>query len=145
MSDNLVLEPISGKHFEEWKTILAPLPLSQGTFNFFLDMMENQSNSDSSYVYIVKTAEGELLGNVSVMNIRRGETQSGLVECKILEPHRQKGFGARALKAIEDIAFTQLQLNKLEVYASEKNTAGQKLLKKLGYQQDSEVFVKIKS
>lgn len=133
-SHDVILEPVSIKHFEEWSAILAPLKITQPSFKMFIDMTEHQQDNDIAYIYIVKKADGEFIGGVSVFNIQRGSFQSAALDYKILEAYRGQGYGSEAVKALENICFNTLKLKKLMAYVELQNIASEKLLKKLGYE-----------
>lgn len=140
-SGDVILEPVSINHFEEWSAILAPLKITQPSFKMFIDMTEHQLDNEIAFHFIVRNSDKEFIGSASVINIERGQFQRAILEYKILESHQNKNFDAKVLSALENIGFNQLKLNKLMLYADPQD----QVPRNAGYELENNVFVKTRN
>ena len=80
--------------------------------------------------------ERELLGGITVSNIRRGVADTGTLGYWMGAPHAGKGFMSEAVRAIADDLFTTHRLHRIEAAAVTDNEASQRLLLRCGFKRE---------
>ena len=75
----------------------------------------------------------ELLGAITLDNIRRGPAMAGTLGYWIGEPFARQGFMREALMAVVHHAFTRLDLSRLEAACLPENAASRGLLESAGF------------
>ncbi len=78
----------------------------------------------------------ELLGGITLGNLRRGVAQSGSVGYWIGECHAGRGHMSEALALMLDFAFEMLSLHRVEAACLPHNVASRRVLEKTGFQQE---------
>ncbi len=78
----------------------------------------------------------KIIGDVSISNVIRGESQSCNLGFKLDNLETGKGFMEEALKVFIDYIFNELRLHRIEVETLPSNAPSIKLLKKLGFKQE---------
>jgi ribosomal-protein-alanine N-acetyltransferase len=84
-------------------------------------------------LFLVRRADGALLGAITLDNIRRGPAQAGTVGYWIGAPHARQGYMREALQAVVHYAFTELDLSRLEAGCLPENAASRGVLEKTGF------------
>jgi ribosomal-protein-alanine N-acetyltransferase len=84
-------------------------------------------------LFLVRRADGALLGAITLDNIRRGPAQAGTVGYWIGAPHARQGYMREALQAVVHYAFTELDLSRLEAGCLPENAASRGVLEKVGF------------
>lgn len=92
---------------------------------------------DQGYPFFILRAEdNELLGGVTISNVRRGVSQAAALGYWIGERHAGRGFMTIAVRAIVAMAFTDLRLHRLEAACLPSNQASIRVLAKCGFQRE---------
>lgn len=78
-------------------------------------------------------AGGDLVGAVTLDNIRRGPAQAGSIGYWVAEPHARRGYMREALAELSRFAFDDLGLGRLEAGCLPENAASCALLEKSGF------------
>ena len=92
---------------------------------------------DVGYALFVFTADGEqLLGGVTLCNVRRGVTQACTLGYWIGEPHARKGYMTAAVRAVIPFVFDSLELHRLEAACLPHNLASKRLLERTGFRRE---------
>ncbi|MEM9736591.1 MAG: GNAT family protein [Pseudomonadota bacterium] len=81
-------------------------------------------------LFLVNRQTEEILGGVTLSNIRREPAQAGTLGYWIGERHARQGYMAEALGAVRDFAFGPLDLSRLEAACLEENAASRRLLER---------------
>jgi ribosomal-protein-alanine N-acetyltransferase len=84
-------------------------------------------------LFLFNRITAELLGAVTLDNIRRGPAQTGTLGYWIGEPHQGHGYMKEALQAMTHHAFTSLDLSRLEAACLPENAASRAVLEKTGF------------
>ena len=85
---------------------------------------------------IVRRRDEQLLGGVTMSNVRRGVAQSATLGYWIAEPYARKGHMTEALECVAVFAFDRLGLHRLEAACLPSNEASRRVLQKVGFQQE---------
>ena len=84
-------------------------------------------------LFLIRRSNGELLGAITLDNIRRGPSQSGQVGYWIGEEHARQGAMTEALAAVVAHAFAALDLGRVEAACLPENLASRALLDRCGF------------
>ena len=149
--NGIVLRTPAIADFEEWaalrarsRNFLTPWEpkwpaddLTRGAFRRRLRRYHTEIRDDNAYPFLIfHSADGTLLGGVTVSNIARGMTQSATIGYWMGEDHAGRGHMAEALKALGPFAFRTLNLHRLEAACLPNNARSIRLLEKLGFQRE---------
>lgn len=84
-------------------------------------------------LFLIRRSDDQLLGAVTVDNIRRGPAQAATVGYWIGAPFARQGYMAEALRAVIHHCFTALDLSRIESACLPENAASRGVLEKCGY------------
>ncbi len=77
---------------------------------------------------------GELAGTVALSNLVRGAFRSANLGYWVEEARNGRGLATRAVGAIVDLAFDELELHRIEAGTLVDNLAAQRVLEKSGFE-----------
>ena len=131
-----VLREQSRSFLTPWEPTWPPDSLTRLAFRRRLDQYRYEWEQQSGYsLFIFKVASDELLGGISLSNVRRGVALTGSLGYWVGGGYARLGFMTEALAAMMNFVFDQLGLHRLEAACLMNNAASQGLLKKSGFQQ----------
>ena len=84
-------------------------------------------------LFVVRRDDNQLLGAITLDNIRRGPAQAGTVGYWIGQPFTRSGYMREALTAVVHHAFSELDLSRIEAACLPENTASRAVLEKSGF------------
>lgn len=84
-------------------------------------------------LFLVRRQDQQLLGAITLDNIRRGPAQSGTLGYWVAETFARRGYMAEAIAAVSHHAFTRMDLSRLEAACLPENAASRGLLEKSGF------------
>jgi ribosomal-protein-alanine N-acetyltransferase len=84
-------------------------------------------------LFLIREADGALLGGATLDNVRRGPSMSATVGYWVGEAHARRGYMTEALGAIRDHAFRDLGLSRLEAACLPENAPSRALLERVGF------------
>ncbi|MEO1025853.1 MAG: GNAT family protein, partial [Pseudomonadota bacterium] len=84
-------------------------------------------------LFLLRREGNQILGAITLDNIRRGPSQAGTIGYWIGDQHARQGYMREALIALVHYAFDTLDLSRLESACLPENTASRALLEKCGY------------
>jgi ribosomal-protein-alanine N-acetyltransferase len=84
-------------------------------------------------LFLVRRQDEELLGAITLDNIRRGPAQAGTLGYWTGEPFARQGYMREAITALVHHAFTRLDLSRIEAACLPENTASRGLLETSGF------------
>ena len=82
---------------------------------------------------LIRREDQQLLGALTLDNIRRGPSQTGTFGYWIGQPFARQGYMREALLALTHHAFTRLDLSRLEAACLPENAASRGVLEKCGF------------
>jgi len=139
----LVLRPPQLRDFEPWaelrresRAFLVPWEPAWARDHLSLRAFRNRvawaeraiRGGEALPLFIADAASGEVLGGITLSNIRRQPAQAGTLGYWIGERHARHGYMTEALAALREHAFTALDLSRLEAACLPDNTASRRLL-----------------
>jgi [ribosomal protein S5]-alanine N-acetyltransferase len=82
---------------------------------------------------IIRRDDNQLLGALTLDNIRRGPSQTGTFGYWIGQPFARQGYMREAILALTHHAFTRMDLSRMEAACLPENTASRGVLEKCGF------------
>ena len=127
----------SREFLSPWEPTWPRDDLTRPAFRRRLRYYARELREDQAYPFFVfNNADGELVGGVTLSNVRRGVTQSCSVGYWIGKRHSRKGLMTKAVKAVLPFVFNQLALHRLEAACLPSNEPSRRLLQKVGFQEE---------
>jgi len=140
MSDYLAwaeLRASSREFLMPWEPLWATDELSRASFRRRVRHYLRDLREDVGYaLFVYAAATGELVGGLTLCNVRRGVTQSCTLGYWIGLQHAQRGYMTAAVRAVMPFVFDTLELHRLEAACLPTNLASIKLLEKTGFQRE---------
>lgn len=122
---------------EPWEPTWAPDALSRNAYRWRLRHYERDQREGWGYtLFIMRRDSGDLLGGISLGNLRRGVAQTASLGYWMGAPHAGQGYMSEALFALLDFAFGPLGLHRVEAACLPHNAASRRLLQKLGFSEE---------
>ena len=113
--------------------------LTPVAFRRRLRRMQSEWQSESSYGFFIFDRDtDELLGGITIANVRRGVIQSATVGYWIGEPHKRRGYMFESLLLCLDFAFKSLDLHRVEAACLLDNEPSRGLLQKCGFRYEGQ-------
>ena len=84
-------------------------------------------------LFLVRRADQQMLGAITLDNIRRGPSQSATVGYWIGQPFARQGYMREALEALVHHAFSDLDISRIEAACLPENAASRAVLEKSGF------------
>jgi ribosomal-protein-alanine N-acetyltransferase len=94
---------------------------------------EDQRTGQAYAFFLFRKADAQLVGGLTIANIRRGVAQAGSLGYWMGQPFIRQGLMKAAVTAIIPFAFDVLQLHRLEAACLPRNAASIALLESCGF------------
>lgn len=89
--------------------------------------------ADRGYQFLVKSANGDILGRINLRDVARGHSPSATLGYRIGEAHGGQGHASAAVRALLDIAFGELGLLRIAASARVSNLGSVRVLQRTGF------------
>lgn len=99
------------------------------------ELLKEQADG-KSYFYLIKDADGEILGRINLTDVETSQ-KVGSLGYRIGESHIGRGIAGKAVELLKREAGT-LKLARIEAKTTSDNIASQKVLKKQGFEEKNE-------
>jgi [ribosomal protein S5]-alanine N-acetyltransferase len=117
-----------------WEPSWASDELSRASFRRRVRHYLRDLREDVGYaLFIFSAASGELVGGLTLCNVRRGVTQACTLGYWIGAPHARQGYMTAGVRAVIPFVFDSLELHRLEAACLAANTASIRLLERTGF------------
>lgn len=127
----------SREFLEPWEPTWPYDALSRAAFRRRLQQYRAEMRNDTGYAFLIfRKQDDQLLGGVSMSNIRRGVAQSASLGYWIGQPFARHGYMSEALLAVLSYSFDTLGLHRMEAACLPGNTASRGLLAKAGFTEE---------
>jgi ribosomal-protein-alanine N-acetyltransferase len=148
MGDKVTLRLPQMSDFEDWaalreasRAFLVPWEptwpaddLSRPSFRRRLKRYAEDQRNDLAYPYFIFRNEDEnLVGGLTINNIRRGVAQAGSLGYWMGAAYARQGYMTAAVRALVPFAFSTLKLHRLEAACIPENAASVRLLERTGF------------
>ncbi len=119
---------------QPWEPLWAEDELEPAAFRRRLRACARETAAGRGWPLFIFGAEsGELLGGVTLSNIRRGVAQTATLGYWIGAPYARQGYMSEAVRALVRHAFGPLGLHRVEAACVPENTASRRLLEGCGF------------
>ena len=131
------LRDASRDHLMPWEPQWARDELSRWAYRRRLRYYQRDQREDLGYAFFIFIeATNELIGGLTISNVRRGVTQAGALGYWLGAAHTGKGFMRRSVAMATDFAFEELHLHRVEAACLPSNTRSIAVLRKNGFQEE---------
>jgi ribosomal-protein-alanine N-acetyltransferase len=111
----------------------SPAETTRAAYAKILRGQKQRRDADTFHdLAIFLGSTGELIGNVSLMDLTRGVSHSAYLGYGIFGAHWGQGYGKEAVNAAIHLGFTQLQLHRIEAGIEPRNQRSIALARALG-------------
>jgi [ribosomal protein S5]-alanine N-acetyltransferase len=127
----------SREHLRPWEPQWSHDELTRTAFRRRLRHYQLELREDLGYAFFIFAAGGdELLGGLTLSNVRRGITQAAAVGYWLGLPYIGRGYMTETVGAIIPFAFDELKLHRLEAACLPHNHASIRVLERNGFQRE---------
>ena len=128
------LREASAEFLIRWEPVWANDHLTRRVFtNRVYWAQRAEAQGTALPMLMIRRADNQLVGALTLDNIRRGPAQTGTFGYWIGEPFARQGLMREAILALTHHAFTRLDLSRLEAACLPENTASRGVLEKCGF------------
>lgn len=128
------LRQASADFLKQWEPSWSPDHLTRkGFVNRVYWANRSIAQGTALPLFLERRTDRQLLGAITLDNIRRGPAQAGTIGYWVGEAYARQGFMREALTAVVHHAFEVLDLSRIESACLPENTASRGLLEKCGY------------
>ena len=136
-SDWAELRAMSRDHLTPWEPQWQRDELSRGSYRRRVRHYQREARDDLGYAYLIfSEADDRLVGGLTLSNVRRGVTQTGVLGYWIGKPHVGRGYMTEAVRAAIGFAFDTLHLHRVEAATMPSNTASIRVLERNGFRRE---------
>lgn len=122
---------------EMWEPTWLPDELSASSYRNRVRRYRELRGDDQAYAYFIFSAQsGELLGGLTLSNVRRGVAMAATLGYWMGAAHAGKGHMTGAVKLLSPHAFGTLGLHRIEAACLPHNAASVRLLEKSGFERE---------
>jgi ribosomal-protein-alanine N-acetyltransferase len=120
-----------------WEPLWASDELSRASFRRRVRHYLRDLREDVGYaLFVFATTTGDLVGGLTLCNVRRGVTQSCTLGYWVGARYAKQGYMTAAVRAVIPFVFDQLELHRLEAACLPTNAASIGLLEKTGFKRE---------
>jgi [ribosomal protein S5]-alanine N-acetyltransferase len=128
------LRDASVEFLAKWEPVWATDHLTRRAFtNRVYWAQRAEAQGTALPMLMVRREDQQLLGALTLDNIRRGPSQTGTFGYWIGEPFARQGYMREAILALTHHAFTRMDLSRLEAACLPENLASRGVLEKCGF------------
>lgn len=120
-----------------WEPTWPADDLTRAAFKRRIKRYQREMRDDVGYpFFLFRTGTDELLGGITLSNVRRGVTQACSLGYWMGERFAGQGRMSDAVRALLPHAFNELRLHRVEAASMPCNTRSIRLLEKVGFQRE---------
>ena len=127
----------SREFLQPWEPTWPRDALTRQAYHRRLGYYAGEWRQASGYaLFLLRQADQELLGGISLLNVRRGVAQTASLGYWIGRPHARQGYMTEAISGVLDFAFDKLGLHRVEAACLPHNAPSRGLLAKSGFREE---------
>jgi [ribosomal protein S5]-alanine N-acetyltransferase len=131
------LREISRDFLTPWEPTWPADDLTRAAFRRRLKRYAEDQRTDQAYAFFLfRREDEELIGGLTLANIRRGVAQAGSLGYWMGAPFVRHGYMTAAVQALIPFTFSTLRLHRLEAACIPTNAASIRLLEKTGFSRE---------
>jgi ribosomal-protein-alanine N-acetyltransferase len=120
-----------------WEPTWPADDLTRGAFRRRLKRYAEDQRTDQAYAFFIfRRQDDDLVGGLTLANIRRGVAQAGSLGYWMGAPFARCGYMMDAVRALIPFSFETLRLHRLEAACIPTNVASVGLLEKTGFKRE---------
>lgn len=128
------LRESSAAFLTPWEPVWSPDHLTRRAFTGRVSWAARvQAQGSGLPLFLIRQADGALMGAITLDHIRRGPAQAGTIGYWIGLPYARQGYMREAIRALVHHAFTELDLSRIEAACLPENAASRGVLEKSGF------------
>ena len=128
------LREASREFLTPWEPIWPADDLTRSAFRRRVRRYAEDLRTDQGYAFLIaRSADGVLVGGLTLANIRRGVAQAASLGYWMGLPFVRRGYMTTAVRAIIPFAFATLRLHRLEAACIPTNAGSIRLLENCGF------------
>lgn len=128
------LREVSEDHLSQWEPVRAADHLTRKAFTnrvYWAARVETQGTALP--LMLIRRSDNQILGAITLDNIRRGPVQAGTLGYWIGAPFARQGFMREAIQSVVHHAFHAMDLSRMEAACLPENAASRGVLEKCGF------------
>jgi ribosomal-protein-alanine N-acetyltransferase len=131
------LRALSRAHLTPWEPTWAADDLSRSMYRRRLRAYAKDVRDDVSYPYFIfDSAAGNLVGGMTLSNVRRGSAQMASLGYWMGAPYAGRGYMREAVATLLPTAFGTLRLHRIEAATMLHNAASIRVLEFCGFERE---------
>jgi ribosomal-protein-alanine N-acetyltransferase len=120
-----------------WEPLWAADELSRASYRRRVRHYLRDLREDVGYALFIFSAQsGDLVGGLTLCNVRRGVTQACTLGYWIGRPYARQGYMTAAVRAVIPFVFDSLELHRLEAACLPNNQPSKSLLEQTGFKRE---------
>ncbi len=119
-----------------WEPIWPADDLTRAAFRRRLRLHGEEMSRDEAFPFLVFRDDDELVGGLTVGQIRRGVAQTATLGYWMGHAYAGRGYMGRAVRAAAGFVFGTLRLHRLEAACLPHNDASMRLLESVGFRKE---------
>ena len=124
----------SREHLTPWEPQWLRDELTRSSFRRRVRHYQREARDDLGYSFLIlREQDDQLLGGLSLSNVRRGVTQAAVLGYWLGQPFVRNGFMTEAVGALVRFAFEELRLHRVEAATMPNNTTSIRVLERNGF------------
>ena len=127
----------SREHLTPWEPTWQRHELTRGAYRRRVRHYQREAREDMGYAFLIfDDTDDQLVGGVTLSNLRRGVTQAAVLGYWLGLPYIKRGYMTRAVQALAGFAFGELLLHRIEAATMPANTASIRVLERNGFRRE---------
>ena len=127
----------SREHLTPWEPVWQRDELTRSAFRRRVRHYQREAREDLGYAFLIFKERGdELVGGLTLSNVRRGVTQAAVLGYWLGLPYVKQGYMLGAVGAAAGFAFQDLGLHRLEAATMPNNVASIRVLERNGFRRE---------
>lgn len=131
------LRRASRKFLEPWEPKWGPSELGRDAWRQRMRQCRSDARNGTGQIFfIIERHSAKLAGGISLMNIRRGVSQSAQIGYWMGERYAGRGYMLEAIALVQEYCFNRLKLHRIEAACIPENTRSAHVLEKAGFRRE---------
>jgi [ribosomal protein S5]-alanine N-acetyltransferase len=131
------LRQTSAQHLIPWEPTWAEDHLTRRAFTARVTWAARAQDQGTALpLFLIRRADQQLLGAITLDNIRRGPAQAATIGYWMGQPFTRQGYMREAVQALCYHAFHQMDLSRLESACLPENAASRAVLERCGFKHE---------
>ncbi|MBL4908199.1 MAG: GNAT family N-acetyltransferase [Sneathiella sp.] len=124
----------SRPHLVPWEPVWSPDTLTKSSFRARLRQYARDAKEDVGHAFFIfRNEDHQLVGSITLSNIRRGVAQTGTIGYWTGQPYIRQGYMCEGICALLPELFDKFGLRRIEAACLPDNIPSASLLEKIGF------------